>query len=79
MVAPPPYEWPSSRGAPRCRRPGRILATLRTDVPVFSAVEELEWRRPTLALPALRPSLGSLEMFAAASRSLGPGPALRRV
>jgi 5'-3' exonuclease len=30
------------------------LATLRTDVPVFASVDELEWRGPTPALPALR-------------------------
>jgi 5'-3' exonuclease len=32
----------------------RDLATLRTDVPVFESVDELEWRGPTPALPALR-------------------------
>lgn len=32
----------------------RQLATLRTDVPVFDTVDELEWRGPTPALPALR-------------------------
>lgn len=32
----------------------RQLATLRTDVPVFESVDELEWRGPTAALPALR-------------------------
>ncbi len=32
----------------------RRLATLRTDVPVFDSVDELEWRGPTAALPALR-------------------------
>jgi len=32
----------------------RQLATLRTDVPVFESVDELEWRGPTLALPAFR-------------------------
>jgi 5'-3' exonuclease len=32
----------------------RRLATLRTDVPVFESVDELEWRGPTDALPALR-------------------------
>ncbi|MDQ3070563.1 MAG: flap endonuclease [Acidobacteriota bacterium] len=32
----------------------RDLATLRTDVPVFDSVDELEWRGPTTALPALR-------------------------
>lgn len=32
----------------------RRLATLRTDVPVFDAVDELEWRGPTPALPDLR-------------------------
>lgn len=30
------------------------LATLRTDVPVFQSVDELEWNGPTPALPALR-------------------------
>jgi 5'-3' exonuclease len=32
----------------------RHLATLRTDVPVFESVDELEWRGPTPVLPALR-------------------------
>ena len=32
----------------------RDLATLRTDVPVFDSVDELEWKGPTPALPALR-------------------------
>ncbi|MCC7180401.1 MAG: flap endonuclease [Acidobacteria bacterium] len=32
----------------------RQLATLRTDVPVFDSIDDLEWRRPTPALPALR-------------------------
>jgi 5'-3' exonuclease len=32
----------------------RELATLRTNVPVFESVDELEWRGPTSALPALR-------------------------
>lgn len=32
----------------------RELATLRTDVPVFDSVDELEWKGPTPALPALR-------------------------
>jgi 5'-3' exonuclease len=32
----------------------RQLATLRTDVPVFDTVDELEWHGPTPALPALR-------------------------
>jgi 5'-3' exonuclease len=32
----------------------RTLATLRTDVPVFASVDDLEWRGPTPSLPALR-------------------------
>lgn len=32
----------------------RQLATLRTDVPVFDSVDELEWKGPTPSLPALR-------------------------
>ena len=32
----------------------RQLATLRTDVPVFETVDDLEWHGPTPALPALR-------------------------
>ncbi len=32
----------------------RDLATLRTDVPVFDSVDELEWTGPTPALPSLR-------------------------
>ena len=32
----------------------RTLATLRTDVPVFDSVDELEWRGPTPALPDFR-------------------------
>jgi 5'-3' exonuclease len=32
----------------------RQLATLRTDVPVFESVDELEWRGPGPELPALR-------------------------
>ena len=32
----------------------RQLATLRTDVPVFASVDELEWHGPTEALPRLR-------------------------
>jgi 5'-3' exonuclease len=36
----------------------RDLATLRTDVPVFDTVDELEWRGPTSDLPVLRRRLG---------------------
>jgi 5'-3' exonuclease len=32
----------------------RRLATLRTDVPVFDTVDDLEWRGPTPAVPAIR-------------------------
>ena len=32
----------------------RHLATLRTDVPVFESVDDLEWRGPTLQLPDFR-------------------------
>lgn len=32
----------------------RRLATLRTDVPVFESVDELEWKGPAPTLPALR-------------------------
>src|SRR5690606_13815121 len=32
----------------------RTLATLRTDVPVFDSVDELEWRGPTANLPEFR-------------------------
>jgi 5'-3' exonuclease len=32
----------------------RRLATLRTDVPVFDTVDELEWKGPAPSLPALR-------------------------
>jgi 5'-3' exonuclease len=32
----------------------RQLATLKTDVPVFASVDQLEWRGPTPSLPALR-------------------------
>lgn len=32
----------------------RQLATLRTDVPVFDSIDDLQWRGPTPALPALR-------------------------
>ena len=32
----------------------RDLATLRTDVPVFASVDELQWKGPAPALPALR-------------------------
>jgi 5'-3' exonuclease len=32
----------------------RLLATLRTDVPVFESVDELAWRGPTPALSGLR-------------------------
>ncbi|MBA3948846.1 MAG: flap endonuclease [Acidobacteria bacterium] len=32
----------------------RRLATLRTDVPVFETVDELEWKGPRPSLPALR-------------------------
>ena len=35
----------------------RTLATLRTDVPVFDSVDELEWKGPTPLLPALRKRL----------------------
>jgi 5'-3' exonuclease len=35
----------------------RTLATLRTDVPVFDSVDELEWKGPTPLLPALRQRL----------------------
>ena len=31
----------------------RTLATLRTDVPVFSSVDELEWKGPTATFPAI--------------------------
>jgi hypothetical protein len=32
----------------------RTLATLRTDVPVFASIDDLEWKGPTPSLPALR-------------------------
>jgi len=32
----------------------RQLATLRTDLPVFESIDDLEWRGPTPVLPALR-------------------------
>ena len=32
----------------------RNLATLRTDVPVFDSVDDLEWNGPTPAVPAMR-------------------------
>ncbi|MGE3888921.1 MAG: 5'-3' exonuclease H3TH domain-containing protein, partial [Vicinamibacterales bacterium] len=32
----------------------RQLATLRTDVPVFDSIDDLEWRGPTPALPGIR-------------------------
>lgn len=35
----------------------RTLATLRADVPTFDSVDDLEWRGPTPALPALRKRL----------------------
>lgn len=35
----------------------RTLATLRTDVPVFETVDELEWRGPTSTLPESRTRL----------------------
>ena len=39
----------------------RQLATLRTDVPVFDSVDELEWHGPTPALSALRGRLAVAE------------------
>lgn len=37
----------------------RRLATLRTDVPVFESVDDLQWRGPTPALAALRRRLAA--------------------
>ena len=37
----------------------RHLATLRTDVPVFESVDDLEWAGPTPALPAMRRRLAA--------------------
>ena len=37
----------------------RELATLRTDVPVFDTVDELEWRGPTPAFAALAARLSA--------------------
>jgi len=37
----------------------RDLATLRTDVPVFNSVDELEWHGPTKAFPEIKARLDS--------------------
>ena len=63
---PPTWECKVSRAASlaatllRDREQARLfrqLALLRTDVPVFESVDELEWKGPTPALPALRKRL----------------------
>jgi 5'-3' exonuclease len=41
----------------------RDLATLRTDVPVFDAVEQLEWRGPTPAFPAVKARLDTAPVY----------------
>lgn len=50
----------------------RQLATLRTDVPVFDVVDELEWRGPTPALNAFRRRL-EVEDGASLSRGAAGG------
>ena len=37
----------------------RDLATLRTDIPVFDSVDELEWHGPTKAFQAIKERLDS--------------------
>ena len=40
----------------------KTLATLRTDAPVFDAVEELEWKGPTPAFAAVAEKTGNLRL-----------------
>jgi 5'-3' exonuclease len=45
------------------------LATLRTDAPLFTDVDELEWRGPTAAFPAMCARLGAADLEARAVKS----------
>lgn len=45
------------------------LATLRTDAEVFVNVDELEWRGPTSAFPAVCEQLGASELLSRAMRT----------
>ena len=42
----------------------KVLATLRTDAPLFGNVEELRWRGPTDAFPAVADHLGDARLLA---------------
>jgi 5'-3' exonuclease len=48
------------------------LATLRTDAPLFTDVDELEWRGPTAAFPAMCARLGAADLEARAAKSHNP-------
>jgi 5'-3' exonuclease len=52
----------------------RALATLRTDIPLFTSVDELEWKGPTVAFPSLA---ARLDAAAGASRPLMSSDAIR--
>jgi 5'-3' exonuclease len=45
------------------------LATLRTDAPLFTDVDELDWRGPTAAFPAMCARLGAADLEARAAKS----------
>jgi 5'-3' exonuclease len=45
------------------------LATLRTDAPLFSRVEELEWQGPTERFAQLSPQLGDARLLARADKA----------
>jgi 5'-3' exonuclease len=48
----------------------RTLATLRTDAPLFSSVDELRWKGPTAVFPKFAEAIGAPELTARAARAL---------
>src|SRR5207248_11339787 len=49
----------------------RTLATLRTDIPLFDSVDQLRWKGPTAAFPALAAQLDTANKLLAASLAAG--------
>ena len=52
----------------------RDLATLRSDLPLFQSVDELEWRGPTPAFAAARRASRQGRQLSIARQSTGPPP-----
>lgn len=48
----------------------RTLATLRSDAPLFSSVEELRWQGPTEAFPRFAEAIGAPELASRAGKAL---------